>query len=257
MAFKSIEGHFVKFNSATSGKFLDEYTNFVTSKLAATSDVIPSQAIAPSSLRCDRKTWFKLRGVQPDKRSPDLALNFTADVGTACHRIIQSNLIELLGDAWVSVPDYLKSIQFPYEYKLEVSGDGLETKISIIDPPVNFACDGIIRYQGQTYLLEIKTSESSSWADMTHPKAEHIDQVMCYATLLQLDHVLMLYQDRQYGQLKCYELKITEAQKHQLMAKINHVLECVRTNIAPDGLPKGDKWCSSSYCSYYLKCKEY
>lgn len=258
MAFKSVGGHFAKFNSAVSGKFLDSYTEFVMSKLSANAASIPHQTFAPSSMRCDRRSWFRLRGVAPDtNRVPDMALNFTAEIGTACHRIIQSNLIELLGDDWIAVPKYLASIEFPYNYSLEVSGDGLETKICIQDPPINFACDGIVKYDGELYLLEIKTSEFSAWQDMMNPKSEHIDQILCYATLLQLDHILMMYQDRQYGGLKCYELRVAPSQKQGVLDKVNRVMEAVRTNIAPDGLPKGDKWCTPQMCSYYNKCKEY
>lgn len=258
MAFKSVGGHFAKFNSAASGKFLYDYTNFVTSDLETKASAIPHKTFAPSGMRCDRRSWFRLRGVEPDAyRAPDLALNFTAEIGTACHRIIQSNLIQLLRDDWISVPKYLKSIDFPYEYSLETSGDGLETKICIVDPPINFACDGIVRYQGGYYLLEIKTSEFNSWQDMMNPKSEHIDQVLCYATLLQLEHILMMYQDRQYGGIKCYELKVAPSQRQGVLDKINRVMEAVRTNIAPDGLPKGDKWCQPSMCPYYNKCKEY
>lgn len=258
MAFKSVGGHFAKFNSATSGKFLDDYINFVQSSLEAEASSVPNKTFAPSSMRCDRLSWFRLRGVTPDvNKNPDLALNFTAKIGTACHRIIQSNLINLLKDDWITVPEYLKSIEFPYDYSLEVSGDGLETKICISDPPINFACDGIVKYNGSLYLLEIKTSEFNAWSDMINPKSEHIDQVLCYATLLQLDNILMIYQDRQYGGLKCYELRVAPSQKDAVLAKLDRVMEAVRTNIAPDGLPKGDKWCQPSMCKYFNKCKEY
>ena len=156
------------------------------------------------------------------------------------------------------MPDYLKSIDFPYDYSVEVSGDGLETKICIADPPINFACDGIVRYNDQLYLLEIKTSEFNSWSDMINPKSEHIDQVLCYSTLLKLEHILMMYQERQYGAIKCYELRVSPAQQQGVFDKINRVMNAVKTNIAPEGLPKGDKWCqNSSYCPYHEKCKEY
>ena len=64
-----------------------------------------------SYIRCRRISWFRLRGVLPDKdEAPDLTLNFTADIGTACHKIIQSNLSEMYGDNWIDVEDYLSEL---------------------------------------------------------------------------------------------------------------------------------------------------
>lgn len=259
MAFRSWDAqHLARFNSSTASDFLDMYENYVDEKILEKAAQPSHKTFAASSFRCDRRSWFRLRGVQPDVPSvADRQLNFTAEIGTACHRIIQNNLKEALKDNWIDVQEYINSIDFPYEYELNQDDDGLESQLEIKDPPIRFACDGILRINEVNYLLEIKTSEYSSWQDLTDPKAEHVDQIKCYATLLKLNHVLFLYQDRQYGDLKCYEVTVSDFEQEQIIKRFQYVVDMVNKNLAPGGLPKGDKWCSPSMCAYYKKCQEY
>lgn len=260
MAFRSWDaGHLARFNSATSSDFLDFYENFVDKKLKEDAAKPSHRTFAASSFRCDRRSWFRLRGVQPDvPKKLDSTLQFTADIGTACHRIIQSNLRDALGSDWISVDDYLKTIDFPYEYTIQKDESGLEYQIEITSPyPIRFSCDGVVRWKGKLYLLEIKTSEFSSWDDLTDPKMQHIDQIKCYASLLRLSGVLFLYQDRQYGGLKCYEETVTETDSRNVFARFEYVMDMVAKNLAPEPLPKGDPWCTPSMCPYYKKCGEY
>ena len=259
MAFKSWNAdHLAKFNSAVSSEFLTDYEEFVKVSLRNKLSKPSHQTFAGSAFRCDRKSWFRLRGVQPDVADePDLTSNFTADIGTACHRIIQTNLKVLLQDDWISVDSYLKELNPSYTYSINSDADDIECQVEIVDPPIMFACDGLIRRNNKLYLLEIKTSEFSSWNDLTDPKPQHIDQVKCYATLLNLHDVLFLYQDRQYGGLKCYELHITDDDMTKIWARFNYVMDMVKKNLAPDPLPKTDPWCTIAMCPYYNKCAEY
>lgn len=259
MAFKSWNPtHLAKFNSAASSDFLDMYENILDNKIREAAERGSHQTFSGSSFRCDRLSWFRLRGTQPDKvKEPDRGLEFTAQIGTACHRVIQSNLSEALGDDWIDVSTYLQSIDFPYEYEVKADDSGFETQITLVDPPFRFSCDGVIRWKDKYYLLEIKTSEFMSWDEMTDPKVEHIDQVKCYATLLNLHDVIFLYQDRQYGEFKCYEYHVTDSTMQDIKQRINYVMDMVKKNLAPEPLPKGDKWCTRSMCPYFDKCAEY
>ena len=250
-------GHLAKFNSSTSSDFLDFYRDYVESNIKAKSETLPHKAFAPSSMRCKRRSWFRLRGVEPDQpKSADWTLNFTAEIGTACHAIIQRNLKSALGGHWISVSDYLKKNPVLEDYRLD-EGD-LETKIEIIKPfPVRFAVDGIIYWKGEYYLLEIKTSEFASFNELTDPKAHHLDQIKTYASLLHIHKVLVLYQDRQYGDLKCYEEFISDATMQAVKDDMQYVMDMVDANLAPERLPTGDAWCSPSQCQYYKRCKEW
>lgn len=258
MAFKQGNiNHLTKFNSSTSSDFLDAYDSYVEQKIKSDVAEVPHRTFAASSFRCERWSWFRLRGSKPEVSTVDKDLNFTADIGTACHRIIQNNLKDMLKENWIPVNDHIHSIDFSYDYNIEESGDGLESLIEIKEPPIRFACDGIIKIKDTKYLLEIKTSEYIAWNDLVSPKPHHIDQVKCYATLLQLPNVLFLYQDRQYGGLKCFEIKISAADMKVVNDRFYRVLDLAKKNLAPDPLPKGDKWCTSAMCPYYKVCGEY
>lgn len=257
MAFRQIDTkHIARFNSATSSEFLEFYESFVDSKILNKSFEPASKTFAPSSFRCMRRSWFRLRGVQPDvPNSADRKLDFSASIGTACHRIIQANLKEALKNDWVSVSDYLRDNPIGYACSLEE--DGLETKVSIPDIPIRFACDGIIRWKGKLYLLEIKTSEFGSFQELTDTKPQHVDQIKVYASLLKLKNILVVYQDRMYGEFKVYEMTVSDSDIDSVFSTIEYVKQCVEFEIAPDGLPLNDPWCTPNMCDYYQKCKEY
>lgn len=257
MSFRTADfQHLVKFNSATSCRFIEDYESHVKSKIQLANLEPKSQTFAPSSIRCKRISWFRLRGVQPDiDKHPDLTLNFTADIGTACHQIIQQNLIELYKDNWISVSDYLKQLAPTYAYSTKSSG--YETQVKISDPPIQFACDGILSIDGKYYLIEIKSSDYSSFDQLTAPKSQHIDQIKCYAAILNISNVLVIYVDRQYGTMKCFELLVSSDEMAEVWDMFADVQSSVSTMIAPPRLPKNDPWCTSSHCLYYRKCQEW
>lgn len=257
MAFRGANlSRLVKFNSATSSDFINSYEKFWEDKIASQNNQPKHKTFAPSSFRCPRVSWFRLRGVQPDEiKNPDMTLDFTAIVGTAVHENIQENLEVMLGHHWIDVGEHLEELSPHWKYEIEKKGH--ETLIEIECPPVRFACDGIIRLDGKKYLLEIKTSEYSSFDELTNPKERHMDQVKFYCTMLGLDGALVLYVDRQYGGLKCYEVSVTSSDRNYIWDKINYILECVDTMIAPERLPKDDVNCNPNMCPYYKRCKEW
>lgn len=244
-----------KFNSSVSNEILTLYESNCLAEAIAESEKLPHKTFAPSSARCKRRSWFRLRGVKPDKPKPDLALNFTAKIGEYCHKDIQSHFSKFLGDAWVSPKVYLDSHPTSFNYEFE-EGE-YETKISISNPPVRFACDGIIKYKEKYYLLEIKTIDRTVWERLERPMDKHIKQIEYYCTLLGLSHVLFLYRDRQYGGIKMYEVRVSDIVKSNTLKEIQEVEEAVKSNLPPDKLPAGDAWCSPSQCPYYKVCKEW
>lgn len=262
MAFHSLNlsSHMVRFNSTTTCDLLDMYDHIVDEEIIAKNEKPKHKTFAPSQMRCDRVSWFRLRGTQPDKvKTPDRGLTFTADIGTACHEIIQKRLSSYLGEDWIPVPEWVSMNPTLFEsYDMDIDSKGYESMISLKHPyPVRFACDGIIRLNGKVYLLEIKTAEFSSLQNLTSPKSKHIDQIKCYATLLHIPNVIFFYIDRQYGDTKCFELTVTDHDQFQLKSRMDDILELVEANIAPEGLPVGDPDCTPNMCPYYKVCREW
>lgn len=258
MGFQSIESlHKARFNSSSSCEFLDLYEQALDESILAEEEDTPSKTFAPSQIRCKRISWFRLRGVAPEKEKVvDRTMSFTAQVGTACHQTIQEILSKKLGKDWIDVSEYIKWMGLPYKYTCY--NRGYETKVEIFEPvPIKFAPDGIIFWKGKYWLLEIKTSDYQSFEKLTDIKPQHLDQVRCYCTLLRLNNALVLYQDRVNGTFKCYEVKITKDDMNQVWSMFSEVQDAVAKNIPPAKLPKGDTWCTPSRCRYFYKCKEW
>lgn len=247
-----------RFNSAASCDLLEAYSSGVEDQIRGTCARVKSRAFAPSGFRCDRYQWFKLRGTEVDEiPNPDAAMDFMADVGTAIHKRVQRTLIRRLGDDWISVRRYLDQNPMKFEYILDEpeSEDEYETLISIISPPVKFACDGIVRIDGKLYLLEIKTCDLKSIESLSKPKDSHMDQIRCYSSLLGLRGVLVLYVDRQLGTTKCFEVRFTDDEHKEVIDKMYRIMDMAERNLAPEKLSVGGYMCSN--CAYQLKCKEW
>ena len=255
MAFRQVNfAHLVKFNSDSAFKLLSAYENQILSDIREGCAKPKSRTFAPSCMRCDRKSWFRLRGVQPDIISdPDPVLDHTAYIGTALHERIQSALEKSLGEDWIDVEQYIN--EHPIGYACEFTKNGHETQIYIPDIPIKFACDGIVRINDKYYLLEIKSSEYDSWNALTEPKPHHMDQVKTYSTILNLPNVLMLYIDRQFGYVKSYEKSILTLDIMNTKDRFVYVKDMVEKNLAPEHLPQNDYMCTN--CEYKLKCKEW
>lgn len=242
------------FNSAISQKFIDFYESALKDEIQTSIMRERSRAFAPSALRCDRKSWFRLRGTKPDYVAiPDVGMQYRAEVGTARHLSIQRVLKHGLGDDWIDVADFLEKYPIPYEYSL-ISGE-YESKISIVNPPIRFACDGIIRFNGKIYLLEIKTSEHDTWVELSGIKPMHLDQIKGYSTILGIHDVMFVYEDRLSGEWKCYESYITDSDMTYIKDKFERILELAKSNVAPDRVNYGDIMCSN--CEYKNKCKDW
>lgn len=260
MAFRGWNSqHLARFNSSDSSEFLDLYEEARDAKILSAYDDPSHKTFAPSSFRCRRIQWFRLRGVQPDKpKAADSVLDFTAVVGTALHKMIQEILKARLDADWVDVSQYIQeNLPNPDQYVLTPSSDSLETQVEILDPPVRFSCDGIIRWKDEYILLEIKSSEFASWNELTDPKPQHVDQTKCYCALLNLNRVFFLYIDRQYGGVKCYDVRHPANNRDQILAEMKEIQELAEYHISPEPLPKGDSWCTPAHCKYYIKCSEY
>lgn len=261
MAFRALEPEsFARFNSSTSAEFLNKLLDAEVK--AITGDIAkPShRTFAPSTMRCKRLSWFRLRGVEPDEievTQSQKTMNFYALIGTSVHNyaqsILSSELMQELGISWTSPRIYSKLVKTGYDYKFEENG--YETFITIDNPPVRFACDGIISYRDKYYIIEIKTVDFGAFQKLGDVLSKHIDQARCYSTFLKIPNVLFLYIDRQYGNIKCFETSFSEYDWDSVLNDCADIQTAVNSNLAPVGLHKGDSMCIS--CKYKIKCAQW
>lgn len=221
-----------------------------------------SRYYKPSGLKCMRQMYFVRMGAEQDLTPSEYNSINMADTGTRRHEGIQEVLLAMqeLGYDWkfVDVAEYVKEKQkFGKCLSLEIKGtQGAETHL--IDKSLNtsFRCDGIMQRisTNEYYLLEFKNVISFKFAQVDNePLAEHIKQVTCYCTSLDLDKAFVLYENRDNCELECPIIEITRDMKNNLVSYIQECEGYVERMIAP---PKcGDKK-NCRWCSYKTICQK-
>ena len=216
----------------------------------------PSQSYKPSSLHCIRNMYFQITGAKGDDNRATSELVGICESGTDRHDHIQ-NAVMAMKENGIDC-EYVNVAEFVKERKLQdlkvVSQQGNETKLYNEALNISFLCDGIIRYKGVYYILEIKTETSSKFWDRKDVNPDHILQGTAYSVNLGLDDVLFLYECRDNCSKKAFMLHVTDKMKHDLVAKI---LECdgyVDRMIAPPK-PEDISRKACAYCGYAELCR--
>lgn len=225
----------------------------------ATKEVrVASKTYKPSGMNCIRFMWFQMTGATPRLDSRTAELEGICESGTDRHERIQNAISSMKNNGidceYVDVGDYVKSHNLT---DIEViSKQGNETKLHNKRYNINFLCDGVVRYQGKYYILEIKTETRDKFWQQNGVMPEHKLQGTAYSLSLEIDDVIYLYECRDNCAKKCYLLHIDSDMKNDLVAKIITCDTHVENNTCP---PKPDNLSKSAcaYCNYAEECKRY
>lgn len=226
----------------------------------------PYRTFAPSSMRCARYQWFRLRGTVPDvSYRGDVVYDFFSKVGDMSHELVQKRLYNSCGKfgnyygnvEFLDVEDYvIDKLNPDWKYTCSKSENGYETRFELKEPyPIRFSCDGICRIDGEDYLIEIKSLDYRQWCDAFEIMSRHRVQAYTYCAFLKLSKIIFIYVDRTYGNIKCFESEVSDEVVLNVYKYMDDILECTKTNIAPDGLSKGDGMCRT--CMYHKTCMGY
>ena len=217
----------------------------------------PSQSYKPSSMQCIRNMYFQVTGEAQDNERSNYCLVGICESGSDRHERIQSAVCRMketgIDCEYIDVADYVEEHRLDY---LEIRGkSGFETKLYHKSLNISFLCDGIIKYKGNYYILEIKTETVYKWQSREGVADEHRDQATTYAACFGIDDVLFLYENRDNCDKKAYILHVTEDMKTEMLGKIEACDGYVSRLIPPpkpEDVPK--KVCS--YCSYKTACRK-
>lgn len=217
----------------------------------------------PSSMNCMRNMYFTRIKCPKDETVVDYQLVGMADTGTRRHEAIQDILcdMESMGYDWkyIDVESYVLEKQKNNKCQdLKIIGkSGAETHLLDTNLHVSFRADGIVQQisTGDYYLFEFKNQTSFKYRDKICIDEEHINQVVCYCTLLDLDKAMVLYENRDICELTCPQiLEVTEQMKQDLC--IGKLLECEEyvRNLTPPPKCSDDKYCK--WCEYKRSCRK-
>lgn len=233
-----------------AAKFLDDL--IYTIEQANKSDYIPTRSYKPSGIgSCKRALFYQMTGSTPDGESGGQNLVGICESGTHRHEDIQEYVIQMksfgIDCEWIDVGKYLE--EQGIEDPVVVKKNGYETKLYSKKYNMRFMCDGLIKYKGEYYVLEIKTESSRKFDSHTEPHKDHKLQAACYSMNLQVDNVLFLYENRDNCNKKAYLFKVPEPMKDKIAQVIKDVDTYVANNEVP---PKETDKCL--YCNYKKLC---
>ena len=131
----------------------------------------------------------------------------------------------------------------------------METKLYHNKLNISFLCDGIIRYKGHYYILELKTESTYKFVNRQGVDPSHYHQGITYSLAFGLNEVLFVYINRDVLDMKAFMFNVTEEMKLDIISYIEECDGYVKRMITP---PKPEdvakKTCS--YCMYKSQCKK-
>lgn len=220
---------------------------------------VPSNTYKPSSLGgCKRNMYFQVIGACLDEaKKSGAGIIGICETGSARHEILQtwvSRMNECGYDCeWVDVESFLKSRSVAGTIVKERSG--METKCYNEILNISFLCDGIIKYDGKYYILEIKTEDNFKHQKRIGPEKKHISQAAAYSVCLGIDNVIFLYENRNYCTRKSFLVEITDEMKQELV--INEIEEIENYRAKSEIPPKSTLKSDCTYCNYKTECKKW
>ncbi len=216
----------------------------------------PSSTYKPSGMNCIRRSYYEITG-QPSNSHMDYTGIGICNSGTDTHVRIQTAITQMIDNGMDC--EYIDVEQFVKERKLKhlqvKQHTGMETKLYHKVLNISFMCDGIIRYKGKYYILELKTESANKFYNREGVDPSHYNQATVYSLSLELDDVLFVYISRDNLMMKSYMFHTTEDMKQNI---VGYIEECdsyikkKKTPPKPDNVPR--KTCE--YCEYKMLCRQ-
>lgn len=216
----------------------------------------PSQTYKPSSMNCIRNMYYQVTGAEGISESMSSDFVGICQSGSDRHERIQQSVCDMKGNGidceYVDVAEYVK------EHNLTdldvVKKSGYETKLYNKVYNMSFLCDGIIKYHGKYYILEIKTETANKFWDQSSVQLDHYNQGIAYSLNFGIEDVIFVYENRDNCMKKAYLFHVTDEMRAKLAGKI---IECdgyvTRKICPPKPANLSKKTCA--YCGYAALCK--
>ena len=215
----------------------------------------PSQSYKPSSMNCMRQMYYTVVGEEAESDTNYVLIGI-CESGTDRHERIQ-NAISAMKDngfdcTYVDVGEYVKSRGLDLEI---VEKQGNETKLYDRNRNISFLCDGIIKYQGQYFIVEFKTESIYKWQNRKGVDPKHYNQARTYSLELNLEHVIFVYINRDLCDMKCYMYNVTEDERTQIKTLIDTCQSYVDNKQVP---PKPEELPphTCDYCGFRSLCNK-
>lgn len=221
-----------------------------------------SQSYKPSAMQCIRQMAYMVSGKPLDDTGSSYMGIGICNAGTDIHQRIQQAVLDMKSNGmeceYINVADYIRSrnldyLQITKEPNFE-QGD-YETKLYHKDLNMSFLCDGIIKYMGKYYILELKSESSNKFYNRAGVDESHYNQATAYSIALKLDDIVFVYISRDNLDMKSFMFTPTDEMKQNLVGLITNCdgyLKKLKIPPKPMNVPK--KTCE--YCEYKTQCRK-
>lgn len=223
---------------------------------------MPSKTYKPSSMQCIRNMYYQRIGAPQDEGESSYTLVGICNSGTDIHQRIQQAVLDMKGNGidceYINVADYVRQrglaevLEIVKEPDFE-HGD-YETKLFHKTLNISFLCDGIIRYKGKYFILELKTESSNKFIARKGVDPKHHMQGTAYSTIFDIHGVIFVYISRDVLDMKAYLFEPTDDMKSELIGKITNCDDYISKGITPpkpEDLPRS----VCNYCGYKTICR--
>jgi len=219
-----------------------------------------SQSYKPSGMNCIRQSYYVITGAESDVSSSSSNLVGICENGSDRHQRIQDAVLHMKDNdmdcEYINVADFVKQRELDYldiVKEPDFENGEYETKLYHKSLNMSFLCDGIIKYRGHYYILEIKTEMSTKWMYRKGVDASHYHQATAYSIAFGINQVIFLYENRDTLDKKAYMFNVSDDMKQEL---IGYIEECdsyiKKLKVPPKPVEVAKKTCD--YCSYRSKC---
>lgn len=242
---------------ADSQRFLMELQTSIEKTEQQRKQKQGSLAYKPSSMNCVRMMYYYMTQAEKDEQGASSELIGICESGTDRHERIQQAVLDMKENGfdceYLNVADYIKEHEVP---DLEIiEQKGYETKLRHTKLNLRFMCDGVIKYKGKFYILEIKTESSFKWQGRTGVDAGHYTQACTYSHTIGIADVLFLYENRDNCSKKAYIFTPTKEQiKELVLDKISDCDTHIKENRVP-AIPANITAKACRYCEYKTICR--
>lgn len=221
-----------------------------------------SRTYKPSAMHCIRQMAYIIYG-KPVDETPESYMSIgICNSGTDTHQRIQQAVLDMKSNGmnceYINVADFVRSRNLDYlEIKQEPDFEhgSYETKLYHKTLNMSFLCDGIIKYMGKYYILELKTENANKFYNRESVNPDHFNQGTAYSIALGIDDVLFVYINRDTSDMKSFMFTPSDEMKQDLVGLISNCDSYIKKlKIPPKPLNISKKACE--YCAFKTQCRK-
>ena len=213
-------------------------------------------------MHCIRQMAYIVLGKQMDDVGESYIGVGICNSGTDIHQRIQQAVLDMKDNGmdceYVNVADFVKSRNLDYldiVKEPDFGAGDYETKLYHKELNMSFLCDGIIKYQGKYYILELKTENATKFYNRTNVNEAHYNQATAYSVAMGLADIMFVYISRDTLDMKSFLFTPTDEMKQDLIGLITNCDSYVKKlKIPPKPMTVDKKTCE--YCNFKTQCRK-